>query len=48
MPENIISQCLQLSSVKVVSCSVYEDEVDILRLRNFTSSINRNNTFIYK
>lgn len=34
MPENIISQCLQLSSVKVVSCCVHEDEVDIILARD--------------
>ena len=33
MPENIISQCLQLSSVKVVSCSVHENEIDIVLSR---------------
>ena len=34
MPENIISQCLSLSSVKVVSCSVHESEVDIILARD--------------
>lgn len=34
MPDNIISQCIQLSSVKVISCCVHEDEVDIALSRD--------------